>query len=102
MKCFLYLVIWALAFAFSCSSTPDITASEPSGGELLYRKYCVLCHGADGKKGFNGATDLTASTLGRDDRIRIIAEGKGLMTPYKELLTPDQIELVADYTLTLR
>ncbi|MCO6484278.1 MAG: cytochrome c [Saprospiraceae bacterium] len=102
MKGFLYLVIWALAFAFSCSSAPANATPDPAEGEALYRKYCALCHGADGRKGFNGAPDLTLSTLKREERIRLIGDGKGQMAPYKELLTPAQIEQIADFTLTLR
>lgn len=74
----------------------------PPDGETLYRKYCVLCHGADGKKGFNGAGDLTRSLLTLDERVVLIREGKGMMTPFRELLGEEEIRAVAAYTLKLK
>ena len=70
-------------------------------GKGIYTKNCVLCHGADGRRGLNGAGDLTASTLPLPDRIQQITYGKGMMTPYAGILTPEEIEAVANYTLSL-
>lgn len=74
-------------------STPD--------GMVIYRKNCVTCHGADGKLGLNGAKDLTASVLPLGDRVQIITNGKNLMTPFKALLTEEEIKAVAEYSITL-
>lgn len=71
-------------------------------GQALFRQYCVLCHGADGKLGLNGAKDLTQSALTLDERILIITKGKNLMTPFGEMLTPEEIRAVAAYTTTLK
>lgn len=76
-------------------------ASQPDG-QALFRKYCVLCHGADGKLALNGAKDLTRSPLTLDERILIITKGKNLMTPFGEMLTPEEIRAVAAYTTTLK
>lgn len=78
------------------------SASTGPDGSAVFRKYCVACHGADGKLALNGAKDLTASTLTLDERIQMVTKGKGLMTPFGEMLTPEEIRAVAEYTLTLK
>ena len=90
---------------FQADDRPAIqtAASADAGpGADVVRRYCVLCHGADGKLGLNGAKDLTASQLTREQRIDIITNGKKTMTPFGEILTPEEIQAVADYTLTLK
>lgn len=70
-------------------------------GQAIFRQYCVVCHGADGKLGLNGAKDLTVSILTLEERTNIIANGKKLMTPFNEILSPEEIKAVAKYTQTL-
>lgn len=97
----------------ACESAANRIESKPteaksSGGKFtpdgsaVFRKYCVTCHGADGKLGLNGAKDLTQSTLTLDERLNIITHGKKLMTPFGELLSPEEIKAVAEYTLSLK
>ncbi|MBX2893209.1 MAG: cytochrome c [Saprospiraceae bacterium] len=83
--------------AQAANNAPALTPD----GMAIFRQYCVLCHGADGKLGLNGAKDLTATTLTLEERINIIAYGKKLMTPFNEILTPEEIKAVAEYTQTL-
>ena len=71
-------------------------------GQTIYKKYCILCHGADGKLGLNGAKDLTASILSEPERIVIVTNGKNTMTPFKGVLTEEEIKAVVAYTLTLK
>lgn len=100
----LYFLLPALII-LACGSTHSsehVSSGTPPNGEALYKQYCVLCHGADGKKGFGGAGDLTASKLTVEERTVIIREGKGLMTPYKEMLDEAQIRALAEYTLRLK
>ncbi len=78
----------------------DNPASAPDG-MAIFRQYCVVCHGADGKLALNGAKDLSASTLTPEERINIITNGKKLMTPFNEVLTPEEIKAVAEYTQKL-
>jgi mono/diheme cytochrome c family protein len=78
------------------SSTP----SAPDG-QAIFRQYCVTCHGADGKLGLNGARDLSASTLTLEERINVITYGRKVMTPFNEVLTPEEIKAVAEYTQKL-
>ncbi len=70
-------------------------------GEQIYRQQCVLCHGTDGKLGLNDAGDLTESRATLDERIHIITHGKGLMLPYRRILTENEIHSVALYTMEL-
>jgi mono/diheme cytochrome c family protein len=82
------------------SSKATAESSDPDG-MAIFRQYCVVCHGADGKLALNGAKDLTASTLTLEERLNIITNGKKLMTPFNEILTPEEIQAVAEYTQTL-
>ncbi|WP_235297849.1 c-type cytochrome [Portibacter marinus] len=68
----------------------------------VWKTHCQLCHGADGKLGLNGAKDLTASTLSLEERIATITNGRNTMIAYESILTPEQIEEVAKYTMTLK
>ena len=92
------------------TSKPKTTASTSDGkadagnrkGKLVYKQYCVICHGADGKLAVSNATDLSTSTATMEDRINQITNGKGLMTPYKDILSQEQIKSVAEYIEELR
>lgn len=92
------------------TSKPKTTASTSDGkadagnrkGKLVYKQYCVICHGADGKLAVSNATDLSTSTATMEDRINQITNGKGLMTPYKDILSQEQIKSVAEYLDELR
>jgi len=87
--------------AAAAKSSNVAAASAGPDGMAIFRQYCVVCHGADGKLALNGAKDLTASILTLEERINIIANGKKLMTPFNEILTPEEIKAVAEYTQTL-
>ena len=99
--------------AASSSKAPKKEATASSGsdaakpasnrkGKLIYKQYCQLCHGADGKLALSGAKDLSISTIDMAERINQITNGKGLMTPYKDILSEEQIEAVAEYVGELR
>lgn len=71
-------------------------------GKLVYKQYCVICHGADGKLAVSGAKDLSVSVLTMEESIDQITNGKGLMTPYKDILSASQIKSVAEYLEELK
>lgn len=71
-------------------------------GQALYEQNCALCHGPDGKRGLNGAHDLTKSNLNQMGRVYMVTNGLGKMPAFKGQLTPEQIEQVAAYSLTLK
>ena len=98
-------IVLLLAFGAlisACSQTePPKTKGSPDGAEL-FKSNCVICHGADGKLGLNGAGDLSKSTLDKNARIELVTNGKNAMTPFKALLSPEEIEAVAEYTFSLK
>lgn len=71
-------------------------------GMAIFRQNCVVCHGSDGNLGMNGAKHLSESILPLSERINVITNGRNLMTPFKALLKPQEIDSVAAYTLTLK
>lgn len=87
------------ATAPETSSSPA-TASNAEG-KKTFDTYCILCHGADGKLGLNGSKDLSISILTTAERIDQVTNGKGLMTPFKEILTEAEISAVVNYTESL-
>jgi len=86
------------------SSSTDKSSSDAGNrkGKLVYKQYCVICHGADGTLAVSGATDLSTSTVTLEERIDQITNGKGLMTPYKDILSQEQIKAVAEFIEELR
>lgn len=70
-------------------------------GKMVFQKYCVACHGVDGKLGLNGAKDFSLSELDLPQRVEMITNGKGLMTPFKDVLKKEEIQAVAEYTMEL-
>ena len=115
MKFNLFFVFLMLSI-ISCSSPAERIAEKAAeaqkkaaeaqpiaaDGAQVFKQYCILCHGADGTMGTNGAKNLQESALSKAERITMITEGKGLMTPFGEILSPAEIEAVADYTFKLK
>lgn len=86
------------------SSGSPATMDESAGmskGEQIFMSNCTLCHGRDGKLGFNGAKDLTTSILTKAEMIALVTNGKGLMMPYKNTLTAKDIEAVVQHVRSL-
>lgn len=112
-----YLILLLLAgIAYACGggeteeSDPAKSTSPPTAqaapakvvdGEKVYKIYCVTCHGIYGNMGAVGAFNLQTSELAVAERMTVIANGRGAMTPFKEILDEDEIKAVAEYTLTL-
>ena len=72
-----------------------------AAGKKAFKQFCVACHGIDGKLGINGAKDFAQSDLNLEERIEVITNGRGMMTPFKGALKPEQIKAVAEYTIHL-
>lgn len=79
----------------------DTEGSSKLSGMAIFKKHCVICHGADGKLGLNGAKDLSASKRPLTERVELIHQGKNLMPSFEKTLTSEEIEAVARYTLEL-
>jgi len=107
MRWTLPLLVISSLIAMACSdgqaSVPAVAEGGPvSKGEELFNTNCTLCHGRTGDLGMSGAKDLTISTLTREQMIAMVTNGKGGMMPYKNVLTPKQIEAVVDHARKLR
>ncbi len=71
-------------------------------GESIFKTRCVTCHGSKGNMGANGAANLQQSELPLAERVKVIVNGRKAMTAFKNILSPDEIEAVAAYSLTLK
>lgn len=103
---FLWVITIMVVF-FSCGQQGDASSNKNKPltdiekGARIFKKYCVACHGLNGKMGLNGAKDLTQSQLSLTERKLLIANGKNTMTPFKSILSAEDITLVAQYTQSL-
>lgn len=83
---------------YQCNGdTAEGDASTPSKGEVVYNAYCSACHGSDGKLQLNEASDLTTSTLSKEEIVHVVTNGREMMTPYKAILSEEEIVAVADF-----
>ena len=83
---------------------PHLAPAKPPvlPGQLIFQKNCVRCHGTNGKRGLNGAHDLTKSNLNAFGRTYLVANGMGKMPAFGKKLTPAEVQQVVAYSLTLR
>ncbi len=85
-------------------------ALAQSPGETVFKKNCVMCHGADGagktKMGVKlGAADLSSSdiqALSDEALAQTVRNGKGKMPPFEKTLTADEIQQVVQHVRTLK
>jgi mono/diheme cytochrome c family protein len=75
----------------------EITAASLDGKEI-YQATCIACHGADGKAGLSGATDLSISAMDTEGVLSVIQKGKGTMA--KVEMSDEQAAAVAAYVTT--
>jgi len=101
------ILFFCVGFVFACGGdekpTPKkSTAATPKAvdGKKIWKTYCIACHGLYGDMEVNGAKNLNLSTLAVNERIEIITNGKNVMTPFKTVLSPEQIEAVAKFTIS--
>lgn len=105
MKKFIFPAIFFGINLLSCANEGAVSNTETSNnipdGKSIFKKNCIICHGADGKLQLNGAKDLSKSFLSNEARIEQITNGKKLMTPFRGILTEKEIKSVAEYVKTL-
>jgi mono/diheme cytochrome c family protein len=77
-------------------------SAESHDGLKIYKTYCSICHGQKGDLMVNQAKDLTKSSISLENAVAQVYFGKGLMTPFKDILNEDQIISVSNYVETLR
>lgn len=63
---------------------------------------CSICHGKNGDASRGGAKLLKDTELTFKERVEIITNGKGTMTPYKGRLEESEIKALAKYIETFR
>jgi cytochrome c6 len=90
-----------IMMVFACGKSGG-KKNAAADGAVIFKKYCILCHGVDGKLGLNGAKDLTLSKLSEAERMVIVTNGRNTMTPFKGVLSEEEIKAVVAYTLTLK
>jgi mono/diheme cytochrome c family protein len=72
--------------------------SEFAAGAVVFQQHCVFCHGADGKKMYRNAPDLTLSRLPEDAIIQAVRDGsKGKMPAYVLAVSDENISAVAKF-----
>jgi mono/diheme cytochrome c family protein len=99
-----FLVFASIAtFVFACGGGggSQVSPEEIAKGKETFSKLCVACHGADGNMALNGAKKFGESILSLDERILVITNGRNMMTPYKGILSEEEIKNVAAYTVEL-
>lgn len=107
MKKYIFL-FFCVGFIFACGSEEKSPSEKPTAsapkkavdGKKVWKTYCVACHGLYGDMEVNGAKNLNLSTLPVAERINIITNGKNVMTPFKDVLSAEQIEAVAKFTVS--
>lgn len=113
---YLAILLLLATVTFACSgeekdantgkkSKTTASASKPAiDAKKIWKIRCIACHGLYGNQGLNGAANLQEVTVGLDERIDIITNGRngenGQMTAFGEILTEAQIKAVAEYTMT--
>ncbi len=95
------LCLLSITIILACAGKEPNKYVSTSDGQAIYKKYCIVCHGADGKLGLNGSKDISVSLLTEAQRIEQITNGKNTMTPFKGILSPEEIKAVAAYSMTL-
>lgn len=110
MRSFVFLLLLLGVFVLACNTStppPSTTASADEGkksgpsGASLYRNRCITCHGANGRMGNNGAKKLPESELNVAQRIEVITYGRKIMPAFEDMMTAEEIEAVAQFTMTL-
>jgi cytochrome c551 len=74
--------------------SPASALQGPAETVALYKSQCLSCHGADLKGRMGPATDIhdAGSRLAKERITAQIENGGELMPPFKDKLTPAQIE----------
>jgi cytochrome c6 len=91
-----------LAFAvLAAFATSGVARADPAAAELFQKK-CAVCHGKDGKGTVPmgqklGVKDITALASSEGEIAKVIAEGKGKMTPFKGRMSDAEIATVAKF-----
>ena len=78
-------------------TTTTAAPGTPISGATLYLQGCSACHGVHGEGGAGGP--VAGINLSRSETIAVIGSGIGTMPGYDTLLSPEEIEAIADHIL---
>jgi len=106
-KLLIFFVIIAAFAITSCNSNEGsapnpVAITEASPGKDVFTKYCRLCHGSKGDLGLSGSANLKISALSLTEIKEVIINGRKAMPAWGHQLTPQEIDQVSAYVLTLK
>ena len=76
---------------------PDAAGLDLANASRNYAMKCAMCHGEYGKPVLATAPDLRTSNMTVEERVAIIAYGKGTMPPHRNTLDMPSIRGLAVY-----
>lgn len=108
----LAILLLLATIVFACGGgEEDIQSERPMAStekaakkidvKKIWKVRCIACHGINGDMGTNGAANLQEVTSDMAYRINIITNGSenGVMTAFGEILSAEEIEAMAEYTM---
>ncbi|MCZ6760732.1 MAG: PQQ-binding-like beta-propeller repeat protein [Gemmatimonadetes bacterium] len=75
---------------------PATGEADVANGEIVYSRFCVACHGEDGRGGHGGGAPFRQS-MAVDTAIMIVSRGFNDMPTFSTTLSPEQIRDVSTY-----
>lgn len=83
----------------TAAAQPEAAETVAADDRSIYVDQCASCHGTNGEGGSGGPVDDLTLTLA--EVVDITADGVPRMPAYRDVLTPEEIEAVSAYTLSL-
>jgi quinohemoprotein ethanol dehydrogenase len=72
--------------------------ADPVNGKQLYQRFCLACHGNEGKGGHGGGASLEPVAKAPDQIAATATAGKGdAMPPFRGVLKPAELRDIAAY-----
>lgn len=83
---------------------PDYFINASEEARSLYEVNCIACHATDlrGLVGSSSNLQQVGARLSKEEIIFTIENGKGQMMPFKDTLSEDEIESLANWLVTLK
>jgi mono/diheme cytochrome c family protein len=75
---------------------------DPTGGEELYNASCVVCHGAGAMGGIGPRLAGNPVLMNQPAFEKVLSEGRHMMPPLKDTLTPQQLADIHAWLKSLR
>ena len=99
LACFVFVQCGDDGESESLNTATDMGAAglDLADASRQYTMKCSVCHGTDGAPVLAAAPDLRTSTMTVEERVAIIAYGKGTMPPHRGMLDMPTIRGIAVY-----